>query len=81
MKVLAAMSGGVDSRLPRHEQSRPGTMSPASIWRCPRTRRPTGQARVAAAPRRMHTMLGGPPTCSESRSTYGICRIASPRMW
>ena len=36
MRVLAAMSGGVDSAVAAARRSRPATTSPASTWRCRR---------------------------------------------
>ena len=75
MKVLAAMSGGVDSAaLPRHAQSRPGMMSPVFIW--PLSKNPQSYrsgARGCCSKRGCPRCSAGRGMCSGSRSTYGIC--------
>ena len=81
MKVLAAMSGGVDSAVAAARAIEAGHDVTGVHLALSKNPRPIGRVPVAAAPRKMRTMLGGPPTYSESRSMYGIYRIASPRTW
>ena len=81
MKVLAAMSGGVDSAVAAARAIEAGhdvTGVHLALSKNPQTYRSGARG---CCSRRMPTMLGGPPMCSESRSMYGIFRIASPPMW
>ena len=81
MKVLAAMSGGVDSAVAAARAVEAGhdvTGVHLALSKNPQT---FARAPAAAAPSKTHTMLAGPPMCSASPSTYGISRTASPLMW
>ena len=81
MKVLAAMSGGVDSAVAAARAVEAGhdvTGVHLALSKNPQSFRSGARG---CCSRRMHTMLGGPPMCSEFRSTCGIYRIASPRTW
>ena len=78
LRVLAAMSGGVDSAVaaaraaagrPRRHRRAPGAVQ--------RTPAPTGPARAAAAPSRTPATPAAPPTSSASRSTSGTWPSAS----
>ena len=73
MRVLAAMSGGVDSSVAaaRDGRRRPrgGRRAPGAVQR---RRARCAPGRAAAAPRRTPATPGGSPMCSESLSTSGI---------
>ena len=82
MRVLAAMSGGVDSAVAAARAVDAGhdvtgvhlalSAQPAVV---------PAPARAAAARSRTPATRAGPPTCSASRSTCGTSPSGSPRTW
>ena len=81
MKVLAAMSGGVDSAVAAARAVEAGhdvTGVHLALSKNPQTYRSGARG---AAPSKTHTMLAGPRMCSAFPSTYGISQTGSPLMW
>ena len=82
MRVLAAMSGGVDSAVAAARavggRARRGRGAPGALRR-PRPRCAADPA--AAAPGRTPRTPGGPPTCWTSRSTSGTSPPGSAPTW
>ena len=79
MRVLAALSGGVDSAVAAARAVDAGHDVVGVHMALSRTRDQSAPARGAAARSRTPATPAAPPTCSASRTTSGTCRRSSRR--